>query len=91
MKTFGGWRDKQLPDGTVIWTSPSGHTYRTVPGSKLLVPALCVPTGTLPPPETRDTDGTDRGTMMPQRKQTRATERLRRIMAERNDNHGRIW
>ena len=42
LKTFWsgatGWRDEQLPDGTVIWTSPSGHTYRTAPGSKLLVP-----------------------------------------------------
>ncbi|MCV7077340.1 HNH endonuclease signature motif containing protein [Mycobacterium szulgai] len=31
LKTFGGWRDEQLADGTVVWTSPSGHTYRTAP------------------------------------------------------------
>jgi hypothetical protein len=31
LKTFGGWRDKQLPDGTVAWTSPSGRLYRTSP------------------------------------------------------------
>ncbi|KZS68124.1 hypothetical protein A4G28_23625 [Mycobacterium ostraviense] len=35
MKTFHGgitgWRDEQLPDGVVIWTSPTGKTYRTVP------------------------------------------------------------
>ncbi|OBH42998.1 HNH endonuclease signature motif containing protein [Mycobacterium mantenii] len=31
LKTFGGWRDKQLADGTVVWTSPSGRTYRTSP------------------------------------------------------------
>ncbi|KAA1248776.1 DUF222 domain-containing protein [Mycobacterium simiae] len=35
LKTFhgglSGWRDKQLPDGTVIWTSPTAKTYRTVP------------------------------------------------------------
>lgn len=28
LKTFwtgiGGWTDRQLPDGTVIWTSPAG-------------------------------------------------------------------
>jgi hypothetical protein len=36
LKTFyrgpGGWRDEQLPDGTVIWTSPTGKIYRTTPG-----------------------------------------------------------
>jgi hypothetical protein len=26
-----GWRDQQLPDGTVIWTSPTGQAYRTTP------------------------------------------------------------
>lgn len=35
LKTFfggpTGWRDVQLPDGTVIWTSPTGQTYRTTP------------------------------------------------------------
>ena len=45
MKTFWGWRDQQLPDGTVILNSPSGKTYVTTPGSALLFPSLCVPTG----------------------------------------------
>ena len=48
LKTFGGWRDKQLPDGTVIWLLPDGHTYVTTPGSALLFPSLCAPTGDLP-------------------------------------------
>jgi hypothetical protein len=26
MKTCWGWRDKQLPDGTLIWLLPDGHT-----------------------------------------------------------------
>ncbi len=39
LKTFGGWRDKQLPDGTVIWLLPDGHTYVTMPGSALLFPS----------------------------------------------------
>jgi hypothetical protein len=90
LKTFWtgvtGWRDRQLPDGTVFWTSPSGHTYRTVPGSRLLIPALSLPTGTLPPPPRLDAGYTDRGAMMPRRTQTRAAERLRRILAERKDN-----
>lgn len=32
LKTFyagvEGWLDLQLPDGTVVWTSPTGHIYR---------------------------------------------------------------
>lgn len=32
LKTFGGWTDEQYADGTVVWTSPSGKTYRTTPG-----------------------------------------------------------
>jgi hypothetical protein len=39
LKTFGDWRDRQLRDGTVIWTSPSGDTYVTTPGSALLFPS----------------------------------------------------
>ena len=51
VKTFWGWRDKQLPDETVIWTSPSGATYVTTPGSALLFPSLCVPAGDIAAPE----------------------------------------
>jgi Domain of unknown function (DUF222) len=90
LKTFWsgvtGWRDKQLPDGTVMWTSPSGHTYRTVPGSRLLVPELCVPTGKLELSTSRVRECFDRGAMMPRRKRTRAADRHQRIMAERNAN-----
>ena len=60
LKTFwnglGGWRDRQLPDGTIIWTSPTGHTYTTYPGSLHLFPRLCTPTATLwtdQPPDRR--------------------------------------
>jgi hypothetical protein len=81
-----GWHDKQLPDGTVIWTSPSGHTYRTVPGSKLLVPDLCVPTAELELSSSRPREYGDRGAMMPRRKRTRANDRRARIMAERYAN-----
>ena len=90
LKTFWsgvtGWRDKQLPDGTLMWTSPSGHTYRTVPGSRLLVPELCVPTGKLELSTSRVRECFDRGAMMPRRKRTRAADRHQRIMAERNAN-----
>ncbi len=41
LKTFhDGWRDEQLPDGTVIWTSPTGEIYRTVPGGVELFPDM---------------------------------------------------
>lgn len=89
LKTFwcgpDGWRDEQLPDGTLIWTSPSGRTYRTEPGSKLVVPSLCIPTGTLNIAR-REQVSVWRGAMMPTRRRTRADDRLRRIMAERNHN-----
>jgi hypothetical protein len=40
-KTFlDGWRDKQLSDGTVMWTSPTGEVYRTVPGGVDLFPDM---------------------------------------------------
>jgi hypothetical protein len=39
---------RKFPDGTVIWTSPSGQTYVTIPGSALLFPSLCAPTEDLP-------------------------------------------
>ncbi|ORB59715.1 hypothetical protein BST47_30160, partial [Mycolicibacterium tusciae] len=44
LKTFWGWHDQQLPDGTVIWTCPQRQTYTTYPGSRLLFPTLCRPT-----------------------------------------------
>ncbi|HET9876132.1 MAG TPA: HNH endonuclease signature motif containing protein, partial [Mycobacterium sp.] len=40
MKTFGGWSDRQLADGTVVWTSPTGQTFRTSPGSVEVIPEL---------------------------------------------------
>jgi hypothetical protein len=87
MKTFWGWRDKQLPDGTVIWTLPSGDVYVTTPGSELLFPTLCTPTGDLPrlDPAAADRCG-DRTPMMPLRTTTRAQNRAHRIAAERLHN-----
>jgi Domain of unknown function (DUF222) len=44
LKTFhggpGGWRDAQLPDGTIVWTSPTGRIYRTTPGGPELFPQM---------------------------------------------------
>ncbi|BBZ72281.1 HNH endonuclease signature motif containing protein [Mycobacterium paraseoulense] len=43
LKTFGGWRDEQLADGTVIWLSPAGRTYRTSPAGADLFPQTARP------------------------------------------------
>ena len=89
LKTFWGWRDTQLPDGTLIWTLPSGVTYVTTPGSALLFPSLCAPTGDLPapdPPARGDRCG-DRTAMMPTRQRTRAQHRADAITAERHHNY----
>jgi hypothetical protein len=86
LKTFWGWRDQQLPDGTLIWTAPSGHTYVTTPGSALLFPTLCAPTATLDAIPDRPLC-TDRTARMPRRKRTRAHNRARYIATERQRNH----
>ena len=92
LKTFlcggDGWREQQLPDGTLIVTSPTGHTYTTKPGSAVLFPALCRPTGTLwaPGEEPKVWPRGDRGLMMPKRRRTRAQNLAKRIEAERKLN-----
>ncbi|MEE6177217.1 hypothetical protein SKC42_12170, partial [Mycobacterium sp. 050134] len=84
LKTFwAGWRDKQFPDGTIEWTSPTGHTYLTHPGSRLLFPTLCQPTGEIPTPTTTPERTAHRALMMPTRQHTRTQDRARRIDTER--------
>src|SRR6185312_350657 len=47
LKTFwSGWGDQQLPDGTVVWTTPTGRTYKTLPGSRIFFPAWDATTAT---------------------------------------------
>lgn len=53
LKTFGKWRDKQLPDGMVIWTSPTGNTYRTSPAGADLFPQPRGPACAAPAPKRR--------------------------------------
>jgi Domain of unknown function (DUF222) len=50
---LGGWRDKQLPDGTIVWTSPTGHEYRTTPGGPDLFPQMRLACGA-PKPKKRN-------------------------------------
>lgn len=94
LKTFysgpKGWRDRQEPDRTVIWTSPTGHTYTTKPGGSLFFPALAVPTGKLVLPTWTSPNTADRGLMMPARRRTRAADRAARNNWERGINEARI-
>jgi hypothetical protein len=86
IKTFLGWQDRQLPDGTVIWTAPNGKTYVTHPGSRLLFPSLCAPTAPVAAPP--DTSSTPHRTLqMPRRTLTREQARAQRIRAERQRNN----
>ncbi|MCV7418974.1 DUF222 domain-containing protein [Mycobacterium yunnanensis] len=87
LKTFwggeNGWRDRQLEDGTVIWTAPDGREFVTTPGSRLLLPELSRPTATVttngrPTPHTA-------GLTMPQRSTTRPQDHADRVRRERED------
>lgn len=94
LKTFyagpGGWADRQLPDGTVIWTSPSGRTYTTKPGGALFFPRLFAPTQELTLPSSPlHARSPGRGLMMPARRRTRSQERADRIRWERGLNEAR--
>jgi hypothetical protein len=85
-----GWQDRQLPDGTIIWTSRTGHTYTTKPGGSLFFPVLAIPTGKLALPTSLSPPDANRGLMMPVRRRTRADDRAGRIRYERSINEARI-
>jgi Domain of unknown function (DUF222) len=91
-KTFhagpAGWTEIQLPDGTIVWTSPRGRTYTTTPTGAGFFPQLAMPTGDLvlpnsPPPSPH------RDLAMPKRKRTRAEDRAYRVEYERGLNRAR--
>jgi hypothetical protein len=84
LKTFCGWSDQQLPDGTIIWSAPGGQTYTTCPGSRLLFPTLCKPTAPVVSPAVAPEVAT--GVTMPRRTRTREQNRQRGIQAERARN-----
>ena len=87
LKTFytgaEGSQDRQLPDGTIIWTAPTGHTYISEAHGAAMFPTLAQPTGELPEPTLPEEPNPYRTVMMPRRKQTRAQDRHDRITAER--------
>jgi len=89
IKTFysgqGGWTDQQLPDGIIILTAPTGHTYSTQPHGFTLFPALAQPTGDLGQLTGIGEDSPQRAVMMPRRRQTREQDRRDRINQERRE------
>ena len=83
IKTFHqGWAEQQLPDGTIILTAPTGHTYVSAAHGAALFPTLGQSTGELPTPQIQEPGGY-RAVMMPRRTQTRAQNRRDRINTER--------
>jgi len=86
LKTFWGWDDRQLADGTLIWSVPDGQTYVTMPGSAMLFPGLCAGAGLTPDVPTPDVHCGDRAAMMPKRARTRAQNHSARTAAERKHN-----
>ena len=89
LKTFWagrhGWQDRQLPDGTVIWTDPNGQIHTTRPGSYALFPKLCEPTAPVVLRDAPSPPNTCTLTM-PRRQRTRPQDRAARIAAERRLN-----
>jgi hypothetical protein len=72
----------------VTWTSPTGKTYQTRPGSRIFFPAWDTTTAPLPrlSPVVQERK---RAVTMPTRQHTRSADRTRRILEERalNDAH----
>ena len=89
VKTFwtgiDGWADQQLSDGTVVWTAPTGRTYKTLPGSRLFFPTWNTTTAELPK-AAAPANIPGRGLMMPKRQRTRTAERAQHIQHERKLN-----
>ncbi len=89
LKTFGGWCDRQLPDGTVIWTSPTGNTYRTSPAGADLFSQPRGPACAAPPPNRRSRSRQRSGRITQARKHNREQRAInaarRQLEQDRND------
>ena len=72
-------------DECITKTTPTGHIYTTEPHGGVLFSALKKSTGEVAAPPAIDMPETDRGVMMPTRKQTRERDRRDRIAQERRE------
>ncbi len=86
LKTFwcgdDGWSDRQSPDGTIVWTSPTGQTYTTQPGGRLVFPSWDT-TVASPKVSAGQPVSEHRTLMMPIRRRTRSADRAYHISCER--------
>ena len=85
-----GWTPQAHPDGTTEWTSPTGHTYTTMPLAPILFPHNTIDT---PIPRARHITligERDREPDIPRRQRTRQHDRQHRINAERTRNAGEL-
>ncbi|SOX56331.1 HNH endonuclease [Mycobacterium ahvazicum] len=80
LKTFGAWRDTQLADGTVIWTSPTGRTYKTSPAGDDLFPQPRQAACAAPAP---------RGRSASKRRKSRITQARSHNRKQRQENDAR--
>jgi hypothetical protein len=91
LKTFwggrGGWSDEQLPDGTIVWTTPTGRRKPVPPGSRVLFPDWNTTTPIPATPQQAGPPAPGRELSMPLRARTRAEQHRRSIKAERARNH----
>jgi hypothetical protein len=94
LKTFhDGWSETQKPDGTIILTTPTGHTYTSIPTSRLLFPKVSTTSAPIAPgdpkPRAPKPRAPDKTAKMPKRQRTKVKDRAYRIAAERalNDAH----
>ena len=91
LKTFwvgrGGWSDEQLPDGTVVWTTPTGRRKHVPPGSRALFPDWDTSTPVPTTPVSAGPPAPGRELSMPLRARTRAQQHRHSITTERARNH----
>ena len=90
LKTFwvgrGGWSDEQLPDGTIVWTTPAGLRKHVPPGSRVLFPDWDTSTPAPATPVAAGPPAPGRELTMPLRTRSRADQRRKSIKAERTRN-----
>jgi len=87
VKTFReGWKEAQSPDGTLHVTDPTGHTYTSIPTSRLLFPAARTTSAAVQRGSPRKLSPEGNTTGQPRRRRSRAKERAYRIAAERARN-----
>ena len=83
LKTFwvgrGGWSDEQLPDGTIVWTTPAGLRKHVPPGSRVLFPDWHTTTPVPTTPVAAGPPAPGRELTMPLRTRSRADQHRRNI------------